>query len=151
MSSHHNDSARQPQYDGNNSNGFVNFSVHGLHNSNSTSIEEIQSSGHASVNGSASLKPVWDRERRELRIGQKVVKRFRWPAENQERVLDAFEDNGWPSHIADPLEKHPKICQKRRLHDTIKCLNRKQLHEVIKFRGDGTGLGVLLEIVRDNE
>ena len=92
------------------------------------------------------LKPVWDRERRELRLGKIVVKRFKWPAENQELVLDAFEDQGWPPRISNPLAAHPSICPKRRLHDTLKCLNRKQVNELVKFRGDGTGLGVLLEI-----
>lgn len=90
--------------------------------------------------------PCWDREKRELRIGDVVVKRFKWPAENQEQVLDAFEEEGWPTRIDDPLVPHPKICPKRRLHDTLKCLNRKQLNDFIKFRGDGTGQGVLLEI-----
>ena len=92
-----------------------------------------------------SLQPLWDRDARELRVGDVVIKRFKWPAENQERVLDAFEDNGWPPRIENPLDQHPSICPKRRLHDTIKCLNRKQLNELIKFRGDGTGHGVLFE------
>lgn len=95
---------------------------------------------------SSQPMPCWDRERRELRLGDVVVKRFKWPAENQEQVLDAFQEEGWPAHIDDPLVPHPKICPKRRLHDTLKCLNRKQVNQVIKFRGDGTGQGVLLEI-----
>ena len=64
----------------------------------------------------------------------------------RKRVLNAFQENGWPTQISDPLEIHEKICPKRRLHDTLKCLNRKQLNKLIKFRGDGTGRGVLLEI-----
>lgn len=119
MPSHHNESQPQPQDDGTNGNSEM------------------------------SAHPVWDRVRRELRFGETVVKRFKWPAENQERVLDAFEENGWPRHINDPLEQHASICPKRRLHDTLKCLNRKQVVEAIKFRGDGTGLGVFLEIVRE--
>ncbi len=95
--------------------------------------------------------PCWDRERRELRIGNVVVKRFKWPAENQEQVLDAFQEEGWPARIDDPLVPHPKICPKRRLHDTLKCLNRKQANGFIKFRGDGTGQGVLLEINWETE
>ncbi len=91
-------------------------------------------------------KPIWDRDRRELRFGDTVVKRFKWPAENQELVLNAFQDLGWPIRVENPLAAHPSICPKRRLHDTLKCLNRKQVNELIKFRGDGTGLGVLLEI-----
>ena len=84
-------------------------------------------------------------------MGEVVVKRFRWPAENQEQVLDAFQEEGWPSRIDDPLRRDAKVCPKRRLHDTLKCLNRKQINEVIKFRGDGTGLGVLLEINWDGD
>ena len=93
--------------------------------------------------------PVWDRESRELRLGDTVVKRFKWPAENQEQVLNAFEDNGWPARIADPLPIRADICPKRRLHDTLKCLNRKQVNGLIKFRGDGTGRGVILEFNHD--
>ena len=105
-------------------------------------------SGHAIQKqaSTSSLQPLWDREARELRVGNVVIKRFKWPAENQERVLDAFEAKGWPPRIENPLDQHPSICPKRRLHDTIKCLNRKQLNELIKFRGDGTGRGVLFEV-----
>ena len=126
---------------------------------NSTSSHHTQPFGQSSENhqvetgvlGASSrphqpIKPVWDRERRELRLGEIVVKRFKWPAENQELVLNAFEDLGWPPRISNPLVAHPTICPKRRLHDTLKCLNRKQVNELVKFRGDGTGLGVLLEI-----
>jgi hypothetical protein len=101
--------------------------------------------------GNRRLDLVWDRNKRELRVGDQVVKRFKWPAENQERVLDAFQSAGWPLRIDDPLMPHPEICPKRRLHDTLKCLNRKQANELIKFRGDGTGLGVLLEINLDSK
>ena len=34
---------------------------------------------------------------------------------------------------------------KRRLSDTIKCLNRKQANSLIHFRGDGTGEGIVWE------
>ena len=36
---------------------------------------------------------------------------------------------------------------KRRLNDTIKCLNRGQVYRLLHFRGDGTGEGVLWEVV----
>ena len=111
----------------------------------------IGQNGH-SINGDnnmSALKPVWDREKRELRLDGKVIKRFKWPAGNQERVLNAFEDQGWPMFISDPLDIDPKICPKRRLHDTLKCLNRKQLSKSVKFRGDGTGKGVKLDIKPD--
>ncbi len=107
----------------------------------SSDLVEVQKNGQLQ-----HVHPIWDRDKRELRVGDKVVKQFKWPAENQERVLDAFQDEGWPPRIDDPLLPHPKICPKRRLHDTLKCLNRKQANELIKFRGDGTGLGVILEL-----
>ena len=115
------------------------------------SLNRSQSNDLAQRIDTTAPQPVWDRARRELRLGNKLIKRFKWPAENQERVLDAFEDNGWPTHIGDPLEAHDSICPKRRLHDTIKCLNRKQINGLIKFRGDGTGLGVLLQIATEGE
>lgn len=91
--------------------------------------------------------PHWDAEKRELRIDGKMVKRFKWRAENQEIVLCAFQEEGWPSRIDDPLPPHAEQDSKRRLSDTIKCLNRKQTHELIHFRGDGTGEGVVWENV----
>jgi hypothetical protein len=93
------------------------------------------------------IRPFWDSNRRELRLGSQVVKRFKWPAMNQELIVLAFEEEGWPRRIDDPLPLDPNIDPKRRLHDTIKCLNRHQLIPLIKFRGDGTGQGVLVEIV----
>ena len=95
-------------------------------------------------------QPVWDRERRELRLGDIVVKRFRWPAVNQEGVLNAFSDLMWPSRIDDPLPRNG-VNVKSKLHDTIKCLNQNQEIGLIKFRGDGTGRGVVLEIVSHEE
>ena len=39
--------------------------------------------------------PVWDVERRELRLGNEVIKHFRWPAQNQEAVSIAFQSLGF--------------------------------------------------------
>lgn len=89
--------------------------------------------------------PAWDAERRELRVCGALVKRFKWPAANQEIVLAAFEEEGWPSRIDDPLPVEAEQDPKRRLHDTIKCLNRKQERPLLHFRGDGTGEGVVWE------
>ena len=90
-------------------------------------------------------KPTWDGMRKELRLGGTVVKLFKWPAVNQEVILRVFEEEGWPARIDDPLpctdDRHPR----RRLHDTIKCLNRSQKNPLIHFRGDGTGEGVIWE------
>lgn len=94
---------------------------------------------------SAAAAPVWRNDIRALIFRGRIVKRFRWPAVNQEAILNAFEEDGWPERIDDPIP--PQIGQepKRRLADTIKCLNRKHMHHLLHFRGDGTGAGVIWE------
>jgi hypothetical protein len=91
--------------------------------------------------------PRWDAELRELWVGGKLVKQFRLPSPNQERILTAFEEEGWPPRIDDPLPPHPEQDPKRRLHDTIKSLNRNQAHRLLRLYGDGTGEGVRWELV----
>lgn len=100
------------------------------------------------VNGhrrSRSERPNWDGERHELRFGEKLVKVFKLPSPNQETILMAFEEEAWPPRIDDPLPLVPEIDPKRRLHDTLKSLNRNQKQRLIRFMGDGTGEGVRWE------
>ena len=91
--------------------------------------------------------PTWDVENRILCYNGQIVKKFNWYAANQETVLAAFEEEHWPTRIDDPLAPQPEQDAKRRLSDTIKCLNRKQKNSLIHFRGDGTGEGVIWELV----
>jgi hypothetical protein len=95
--------------------------------------------------------PTWDAEKRVLCFDGQIVKRFKWHAMNQETILAAFEEEGWPVRIDDPLPPQPEQDSKRRLSDTIKCLNRKQQNGLIHFRGDGTGEGVIWEIVEQDD
>lgn len=96
----------------------------------------------------APLVPVWDSQRRELLIGKTLVKQFKWPAVNQETILAVFQELDWPPHIDDPLSPQPEQDPKRRLHDTIKCLNRNQKQKLIRFYGDGTGEGILWKLAK---
>jgi hypothetical protein len=72
-----------------------------------------------------------------------VVKRFRQPAEQQELVLAAFEEQGWPPRIDDPLPGGNGVNAKQRLRDAMKNLNRHQRNRRIRFEADGTGKGIL--------
>ena len=90
-------------------------------------------------------QPRWDHQRRQLRLGSRLVKEFKLPSRNQETVLMAFEEDGWPPRIDDPLPPVSHVDPRRRLHDTIKALNRKQKHGLIRFRGDGSGEGIRWE------
>jgi hypothetical protein len=111
------------------------------HEPSTVRVDEAQ--GKAAL----GLRPHWDPERQELRLGDRIVKKFRSPAVNQETILTVFEEDGWPPRIDDPLPPAPEQDPKRRLHDTIKCLNRNQQNELVRFHGDGTGKGVVWELV----
>jgi hypothetical protein len=114
--------------------------------------ETAESSSAVSRNGyGKDLLPKWDRERQELRVGDVVVKQFKVPALNQERILAAFEEEGWPVHIDDPLPPHPEQDSKRRLHDTINSLNRSQKNPLIQFSGNGNGQGIRWKLSRGHE
>jgi hypothetical protein len=91
--------------------------------------------------------PQWDAKYRELRVGQCLIKEYWLPSPNQEAILVAFQEEGWPHRIDDPLPPLGDIEPKCRLHDTIKRLNRHHKDRLIRFRGDGTGEGVCWEYV----
>jgi hypothetical protein len=95
----------------------------------------------------AETKPLWDRDRQQLRVGKVIVKQFKVPAANQESVLAAFQEEDWPPRIDDPLSPQADQDPKRRLHDTINSLNRNQKHPLIRFLGDGSGQGVRWEFI----
>jgi hypothetical protein len=99
------------------------------------------------ADGAVLQIPHWNCDRRELWFGSKLVKQFRQCSTNQETILAAFEEEGWPSSIDDPLTPQPKQDPKRRLHDTIRSLNQRQKHRLIRFLGDGTGQGVIWEAI----
>jgi hypothetical protein len=108
----------------------------------------VKADDHGSAkqdDSSGELHPRWDPLRRELTVGGQIVKRFRLPAPNQEAIIMAFEEEGWPPAILDPLPPADEQNGRQRLHDTIKALNRSRLARVIRFLGDGTGEGVLWE------
>jgi hypothetical protein len=94
-------------------------------------------------------QPVWEESTHKLHFNGLLVKQFKCPAQNQETVLSAFQEEGWPQTIFDPLIPHPEQNSKRRLADTIKCLNRKQKTQLITFRGDGSGQGIMWERTHD--
>jgi hypothetical protein len=90
----------------------------------------------------SSPLPSWDAARRRLCLGQVVVKRFRQPAKNQEAILAAFEEDGWPPRIDSPIPGGADENAHDRLHDAVKRLNR-QSKRLIRFECDGAGEGVL--------
>ena len=104
-------------------------------------VGSYSESPHTPLSPSSSL-PCWDAQRRELRVGQTVVKSFQVPAKNQETILAVFQEEGWPSRIDDPLPPVAEIDPRRRLHSTIQCLNRNRKADLLRFHGDGSGTGI---------
>lgn len=102
------------------------------------------------LNGSteAVSKPCWDSRRRELSLDGMVIKRFRVPAQVQELILCAFEEEGWPEYIDDPLPVRKDVDPHARLHDAIHRLNRCQINRLLRFKGNGDGTAVSWELVR---
>ena len=88
------------------------------------------------------LKPHWNAKTRELSLGGKVVKRFAVPAENQVRILAAFEEEDWAECVEDPLPPREEVDSKRRLRDTVKRLNRCRASAGLRFSTDGLGQGI---------
>jgi hypothetical protein len=85
--------------------------------------------------------------RRELRLGDAVVKVFRWPARNQELVLTAFQEQDWTRRILNPIPPRAGVDCWLRLHNTVLRLNAGQRRRVLRFHGDGSGEGISWEPV----
>jgi len=102
------------------------------------------------LNGSttAACKPCWNSRRRELCLGDTVVKHFRVPAATQQLILRVFEEECWPEHIDDPLPSSVDIDPHTRLHDAIHRLNGHQTNRLLRFKGNGNGTGVRWELLR---
>jgi hypothetical protein len=110
---------------------------------NGVAYARAAAGGPAPATGLEEPRPFWDQVRRELRVGGALVKRFRQPAQTQELILAAFEEEGWPPRIDDPLPPRKHQLTKRRLHSTITNLNRGQGPGFIRFAGGGDGQSVL--------
>jgi hypothetical protein len=99
--------------------------------------------GPPTGNGHAHATPRWDAGRRQLWYGERLVKVLRNPARNQETILAAFDEDGWPPRIDDPLPVVPNIHPHERLHEAVRGLNTGRVSGLVEFRRDGTGAGVV--------
>lgn len=97
---------------------------------------------------SPSHLPHYDADRRMLTVEGLIVKQFRAPAENQELILKAFQEENWPPILTDPLPGKKAMDAKRRLNNAIRHLNSRQHNRLLRFQGDGTGTGILWQRLR---
>lgn len=109
----------------------------------------LRSVGEESPPVEKPVLPDWNKSLGELRFDGQLIKRVRRlkAATNVTRILDAFQETGWPSQMDDPIPEEPSLQQTptQRLQETVKSLN--QGLKAIHFRTDGTGEGVVWERV----
>ncbi len=125
----------------------VEFARKGLQQAAHRSSEHYVPAPQGNGEQTAEPVPKWDPDRLELCVGKSIVKKFQVPAANQELILSAFEEEGWPVRVDDPLPPRPNQDPKARLHTTINALNRNQRDRLIRFRGDGHGEGIRWELI----
>lgn len=90
----------------------------------------------------ATVAPSWDRNRRELRVGDQLVRRFTIPRPTVESILTAFEEEHWPRCIAAPLNGRSS----ERMDAVVQELNRGQRTPLVRFVGDEGGHAVSWEL-----
>ena len=95
----------------------------------------------------ALCTPRWDPKNRILSFGGRIVKRFGRLSPNQEAILNAFEEEGWPHRIHDPLPPSGETVPKLRLRDAIRWMNKGHECRALRFFGDGTAHGVCWELL----
>jgi len=82
----------------------------------------------------------------ELIVNGIVVKQLDIRATNQIAILTAFQEEGWPPRIDDPL--HPNSGDsKSRLRSTIHCLNGCHHPHLVHFFADGSGKGIRWKLI----
>jgi hypothetical protein len=86
--------------------------------------------------------------RRQLLVLGCLVREYSFPAMNQEIVLNSFEEQQWAQRIVNPFVGHGAQNAKKRQHNTLDRLNRNQVNPLLRFHGDGTGLGITWELLR---
>jgi hypothetical protein len=70
----------------------------------------------------------------ELRQGGKLLKRVRHDSLGQRRVLEGFEQVGWPRWVANPLLGGKGVNRKKVLRDIVRRLNEGQSPLRVRFR-----------------
>ncbi len=89
--------------------------------------------------------PHWNAEANDLDCFGRIVK-LRFDAANLRAVLDAFEAQGWPQRIANPLHADNGVPGKRKLQQAAKSLNHRLRGTGLRLRMDGVAMGVCWEL-----
>lgn len=85
---------------------------------------DLITGGELSIVGASGevVKPHWDPEKRVLKFNGEEVRKWKRNAPNCFLVLKAFQEEGWPHRVLDPL---PGGKDEQRIHSTCKSINSK--------------------------
>lgn len=86
--------------------------------------------------------PHWDPGKRQLEFRGRVIKAFVRAAWNQEAILTAFEEEGWPQQVDDPIPPAGGRNQRARLRACIQSLNRQAAPPAIEFGCEPNGAAI---------
>lgn len=115
---------------------------HPAHRTNGTTCSSV-ANGHTTIGPELSCPhPSWCAERKELSFIGRVIKTYVRPAPNQEAILMAFEEEGWPFHVDDPIVPKNGCNPRQRLRASVQGMNRQSDPPAIEFSCDGSGMGV---------
>jgi hypothetical protein len=89
----------------------------------------------------------WDRDRGELRVDGHLARRVTRlnQAKNVVKVLDTFQELGWPEHIDSPFPPS----EDDKLRETIRSLNSNANR--VEFEADGTGEGIRYKLIEQHD
>ncbi len=88
-------------------------------------------------------KPHWDARTGKLTFANQLIKQYKKRTDNQCLVLSAFEEEGWPSYIDDPIPPKDEMDPKQRLRQTVAQLKRCHITPgLIRFETVNSGQGV---------
>jgi len=94
-------------------------------------------------------EPSWNPLRRELSLNGTVVKRLRRCAPMLEMILVAFQEEGWPDAVYNPLPGDEDQ-QRERLHNAVQAWNRRPRSGLrLLFERDGTGESLLWTVAEE--
>jgi hypothetical protein len=91
------------------------------------------------------IVPFYDGDLRTLSYEGRLVKRLRQQADLQEIVLRAFQRQGWPRALKNPLPKDSMVPVETRLHYAIRGLMNAQKEARIRFFRNGTACTICWE------
>ncbi|TWT35867.1 hypothetical protein KOR34_07630 [Posidoniimonas corsicana] len=117
-------------------------SIRGEVDSEVHKVEAPVFAGSGVVSGDEPADLKWDSDKGELRYSGQLIRTAKRRNTNIRRVLDAFEEQGWPTRIDDPL---PGGQDSSRVKET--CDSLRNGLSVIDFRPDG-GDGFRWELVK---